>query len=164
MTGRTGVVSTGSWRPSEHWETCDRSRRVRGPRGKRARRRQTCRHLDCPGDRRRSNQPRKNRRVQMSDRFLAVMLTVIAVAFLVPPPLSAAGQGQTAAAQKWTPPRTPDGRPDLQGVWTMATFTPLERPKNIAGKEFYTEQEEAELTQLLSTKGIDPLARTLLAA
>ena len=38
-----------------------------------------------------------------------------------------------------TLPRTPDGRPDLQGHWTMATFTPLERPERFAGREFLTE-------------------------
>jgi hypothetical protein len=99
----------------------------------------------------------------MSVRFLAVMLAVIAVASLAPP-ASAAGQGQRTAAQTWTPPRMPDGRPNLQGVWTMATFTPLERPKNLAGKEFYTEAEEAELRKLLTAEGVDPLARTALAA
>src|SRR5262249_41927885 len=99
----------------------------------------------------------------MSDRFLAVMLAVIAVASLAPP-VSAAAQEQRAAAQTWTPPRMPDGRPDLQGVWTMATFTPLERPKNLAGKELYTEAEEAELKKLLTSQGVDPLARTALAA
>ena len=25
-------------------------------------------------------------------------------------------------------PRTPDGKPDMQGNWTNQTFTPLERP------------------------------------
>jgi hypothetical protein len=38
-------------------------------------------------------------------------------------------------------PRTPDGHPDLQGVWSYATITPLERTAEFAGKEFLTEQE-----------------------
>src|ERR1700757_3545402 len=44
----------------------------------------------------------------------------------------------------WTPPRTPDGQPDLQGVWTNATVTPLERPADLAGKQVFTEEEAAE--------------------
>jgi hypothetical protein len=43
----------------------------------------------------------------------------------------------------WSQPRTPDGQPDLQGYWTNATFTPLERPAELAGKEFLTEAEAA---------------------
>jgi hypothetical protein len=41
-------------------------------------------------------------------------------------------------------PRTPDGRPDLQGFWTNATLTPLERPEEFARKPFFTEAEAAE--------------------
>ena len=37
-----------------------------------------------------------------------------------------------AAQQPWVMPRTPDGRPDLQGNWTNATITPLERPAGLA--------------------------------
>jgi hypothetical protein len=33
---------------------------------------------------------------------------------------------------------------DLQGIWTSASVVPLERPVNLKGKEFYTEQEAAE--------------------
>jgi len=39
------------------------------------------------------------------------------------------------------PPRTREGRPDLQGVWSYATLTPLERPEEFAGKAFFTEAE-----------------------
>ena len=38
-------------------------------------------------------------------------------------------------------PRTPDGQPDLQGFWTNLTYTPFERPRELANKPFYTEQE-----------------------
>jgi hypothetical protein len=44
-------------------------------------------------------------------------------------------------------PRTPDGKPDLQGIWSNATLTPLERPKNLGAKEFYTDQEFADLAK-----------------
>ena len=49
------------------------------------------------------------------------------------------------AGQTWTPSRTPDGQPDLQGIWTNAILTPLERPAELAGREFYTEQEVADI-------------------
>lgn len=41
-------------------------------------------------------------------------------------------------------PRTPWGHPDVQGVWSTATITPFERPREWAGKEFLTEQEAAD--------------------
>src|SRR5579871_3239702 len=57
-------------------------------------------------------------------------------------PLKAQTAHIAAAAQKAQAlPRTPDGRPDMQGYWTNATFTPLERPKELGTKEFYTEAE-----------------------
>src|SRR2546426_11462127 len=46
-----------------------------------------------------------------------------------------------AAASNWTPPRTPWGDPDLQGFYLSLSYTPLERPPELAGKAFYTEAE-----------------------
>ncbi len=39
--------------------------------------------------------------------------------------------------------RTPDGRPDLQGIWTNVTLTPMERPAAFAGKLNLTDAEAA---------------------
>ena len=40
--------------------------------------------------------------------------------------------------------RTPWGEPDLQGIWSYASITPLQRPSELAGREFLTEEEVAE--------------------
>ncbi|MXZ71294.1 MAG: hypothetical protein F4Z04_07290 [Acidobacteria bacterium] len=61
--------------------------------------------------------------------------------------------------------RTPWGHPDLQGYWTSSTYTPLERPENLADQALLSEEELAELNELLTAEGVDPLrARSVLAA
>jgi hypothetical protein len=42
-----------------------------------------------------------------------------------------------------SPKRTQDGHPDLQGLWTNVTITPLERPRDLAGKAYFTPEEAA---------------------
>ncbi len=91
----------------------------------------------------------------MTRRHFSTLFAVTAIICLGP--LPAVSQTQTSAVDSWTPPRTPDGRPDLQGRWTMATFTPLERPDRFAGQEFLTEEEAAALMEQLTAAGVDPL-------
>jgi hypothetical protein len=50
-------------------------------------------------------------------------------------------------AQTRNTPRTPWGDPDLQGIWTNATLTPLQRPAELAGKEFFTPEEALKWEQ-----------------
>ena len=68
----------------------------------------------------------------------------IAALALTLAPVSIHGQHPPAPSKKWIQPRTSDGQPDLQGIWSNATITPFERPKELAGKEFFTEQEAAD--------------------
>jgi hypothetical protein len=46
-----------------------------------------------------------------------------------------------------TVPRTPDGHPDLQGMWDFAQLTPFERPGQFAGKSAITDEEAEEFAQ-----------------
>jgi hypothetical protein len=55
-----------------------------------------------------------------------------------------AAQAPSSTARTRVLPRTPDGRPSLEGIWTNATVTPLERPAEFAGKEFLTDAEADE--------------------
>ena len=50
---------------------------------------------------------------------------------------------QTAPKATYKAPRLADGHPDLQGIWTNATVTPLERPAELAGKAFFANLAEA---------------------
>jgi hypothetical protein len=88
----------------------------------------------------------------------SLTLTIALVAAIAVPPAAhrvaaqaqspskkAAGGKSAPATKDWAPPLMPDGKPDLQGVWTNNTVTPLERPKELGGKEFYTEQELKDL-------------------
>ena len=56
----------------------------------------------------------------------------------------AAAKTPVKAAKSAGPLRTPDGHPDLAGIWSFALLTPLERPAELAGKATLTDQEAAD--------------------
>ena len=101
--------------------------------------------------------------VPMRDRVRAiVMFVVLASVTAVAMPVPVAGQARagatrpvpagqaarkTAPGKAYVAPRTPDGQPDLQGIWDIASITPLERPKELGLKSSYTEAEIAALAQ-----------------
>jgi hypothetical protein len=95
----------------------------------------------------------------MVDHMKRMLFVVGVIAAAV----SLSAQSTRPAAGKWTA-RTPDGRPDLQGIWTTHTFTPLVRPARYAGQEFLTDTEVAELSKLLTQDEVDPLAAGIFGA
>jgi len=52
----------------------------------------------------------------------------------------------------WAPPTTPDGQPDLHGIWTNATITPFERPAALQGKAFLNEAEAQAFERQAATR------------
>jgi len=70
-------------------------------------------------------------------RTAGILTVAVAAAALLP--LSAQSPARKSAA--WKPPRTSYGDPDLQGIWSNASIIPLERPKELEGKQSFTAEE-----------------------
>ena len=81
----------------------------------------------------------------MSNRWRWVSAVAVGCVLLVSQPMAASAQ--SGADDGWELPRTAWGDPDLQGVWTSATLTPLERPARQAGRDLLTDEEAAALEQ-----------------
>ena len=82
----------------------------------------------------------------------AFAVIVLAVALLKPAQVTVAQQAPAVAAKaaasnspSASALKTPWGEPDLQGIWTDESDTPLQRPAKYANQEFFTEAQRAEL-------------------
>jgi len=78
----------------------------------------------------------------MTQRSLAIgnlWAAATVAALLIAGPVSS--QQVKPSAKSFTPPRTPDGQPDMQGIWSNAILTPLERPADLKDKAFFTKEE-----------------------
>jgi hypothetical protein len=86
--------------------------------------------------------------IRRSLTYIAAVGLAFTTAAVVSAQTSAVGSG-------WTPPRTPDGQPDLQGIWTNATITPFERPTALGSKAFLTEAEAAEFEKQAAIRRLE---------
>jgi hypothetical protein len=83
----------------------------------------------------------------MRARLLLAFATALAVAVVSIAEISLAGQSAAAAlsAPPSAAPRAPDGHPDFQGIYNVATLTPVERPESAGGKLTLTETEASSI-------------------
>src|SRR5689334_22751532 len=70
----------------------------------------------------------------MRTRLLVTGFAFLATVTLAP--LHIAAQSKTS-----TPSRTPDGKPNLAGIYSFSTITPLQRPEALAGKTTLNDEE-----------------------
>jgi hypothetical protein len=84
----------------------------------------------------------------MPDRSTGSMITVTLAAATVATlslPLAMAQAPAKSEAAQDSAMKTPWGEPDLQGIWTDETDTPLQRPPKYANQEFFTAAQREEL-------------------
>ena len=93
-------------------------------------------------------------REKFSGSMISVAIAAAAAGAVISAPITRAS-AQAPAASGITPTasallKTPWGEPDLQGIWTDETTTPLQRPARYANQAVFTEAERAELDRVRS--------------
>ena len=90
--------------------------------------------------------------MDLMDRVAVTLLVAIAMGLPAAGPVFAQQRAGQGGAARWTPPRTPWGHPDLQGIWSNATTTPLERPAEFADKPLLSDEEFAAANAAVATR------------
>jgi hypothetical protein len=87
----------------------------------------------------------------------SIILGLVGAALFLTPASGPASAQQPPAsiAKPWSVPRTPDGKPDLQGNWSNATMTQLERAE---GTPLVMSKEQAERMERAFAERVDRLA------
>src|SRR6202051_1538069 len=103
----------------------------------------------------------------MRERFSGSMMTiaiagaavVVVISVSVTPTLAQAPAASSTVTTPAPTLTTPWGEPDVQGIWTDETDTPLQRSPKFANQEFFTEAQRAELDrQRAAMRGRDQRA------
>ena len=85
----------------------------------------------------------------LSRSLITVAIAAAAVGAMLSVPITRTSAQAPVASVKASAPttvlKTPWGEPDLQGIWTDESDTPLQRSPKYANQEFFTEAERAEL-------------------
>ena len=89
-------------------------------------------------------------------RYSAPLVAFCVAIALLGPVSSVAAQAASSTSGEWVVPRTPDGRPDLQGNWSSATITPLQRPE---GQGLVLTWEEVEVREGRAAGFLDAVSR-----
>jgi hypothetical protein len=71
-------------------------------------------------------------------------LLLLLIPLMMHPATAQSPRAERTTGNSWMPPRTPDGRPSLEGVWENNSATPLERPPQLADKPRLTDEELAD--------------------
>ena len=84
--------------------------------------------------------------------FLGLCIAVTASGVVAP----AVAQAPASTSGDWVVPRTPAGHPDLQGNWSSATITPLQRPE---GQDLVLSWEEVEVREGRAANRLERVSR-----